>query len=165
MTSLPDAPLRCPRRTVLSEWVDYNGHMNMAYYNVVFDNALDYVFAELGMDAAYVRERNASSFTAEVHVTYLREVVENDPLDVTFRLLDWDEKRMHIFQEMYHAGEGYLAATSEQMAIHVSMLTRRAAPFPADIQSRLAAMMEAHKALPRPPQAGHVIGIRRKPAG
>ena len=153
------APIVCPELVVQPEWIDYNGHMNMAYYSLVFDKSLDHVFARIGLDEGYLHESQGSSFTLEVHVTYLREVKLGDPLRVTFQLLDVDSKRMHYFEQMYHAREGYLAATSEQISLHVDMNTRRAAPYPASIQTQLDALLVAHQQLPIPAQAGHRIGI------
>ena len=149
----------CPERRVESAWIDYNGHMNMAYYHVLFDQALDHVFDDLGIGAAYVASGAGSCFTAEVHVAYLDELSEADPVRVSYQLLDWDEKRLHLFAEMHHATAGYLAATSEQLSLHVDLATRRAAPFPTEAQGCIAALMERHRNLPRQPQVGHVIGI------
>jgi len=153
------APLICPQRTVERAWIDYNGHMNMAYYNVVFDQALDHVFDRLGIGADYVNAGRGSVFTAEIHVTYLRELKLGDPLLVTFQLLDWDDKRIHYFEEMSHARDGYLAATSEQIGLHVDLTTRKAAPFPIDVQPRIDALMRAHRELPRSDRVGHVMGV------
>lgn len=158
---MSSALIECPVQTVEPAWIDYNGHMNMAYYNLVFDRALDYVYDQLGIGAEYVRA-GGSCFTAEIHVNYLQEVVLGDPLRVTFQLLDQDAKRLHFFEHMYHAGSGYLAATSEQLALHVDMTTRRSAPFPPPIQARIDALHRQHATLPRPEQAGRVIGIRRR---
>ncbi|MGV8996716.1 MAG: thioesterase family protein [Parvibaculaceae bacterium] len=155
-------PLECPPRKVEKAWVDLNGHMNMAYYHLVFDESLDVAFSGLGIGWDYTQKGIGSCFTAEVHVCYIDEVKENAPLRITYQLLDWDAKRIHIFGHMYHAETGALAATSEQMCIHVDMATRRASAFPDDVQKKIAAMMEAHKNLPRPEQAGRVIGIKRK---
>src|SRR4051794_7073779 len=73
-------------------WIDYNGHLNMAYYNVLFDRAIEEAFAIIGLGADYIRERDASTFTAECHVTYKRELNLGDPVRVTLQLLDFDEK-------------------------------------------------------------------------
>ena len=151
--------LACPEVVVQPEWIDYNGHMNMAYYSLVFDKSLDHVLARIGLDENYLREGQGSSFTLEVHVTYLREVKLGDPLRIEFQLLNVDSKRMHYFGRMYHAREGYLAATSEQISLHVDMTTRRAAPYPAPIKAQLDALLEAHRQLPQPAQVGHRIGI------
>jgi acyl-CoA thioester hydrolase len=160
--SNPGAPLLCPRQAVEPAWIDYNGHMNMAYYHLAFDRSLDHVYDLLGIGRAYAESGKGSCFTLEVHATYLQELALGDPLQVHFQLLDCDAKRLHFFEYMYHPEKNYLAATSEQIALHVDMQTRRAAPFPADILQRIEGLLERHRVLPRPEQAGRVIGIRRK---
>lgn len=158
-----DSPIVCPRQQIEKAWIDYNGHMNMAFYNVVFDRGLDHVYDRLGVGENYVASGGGSCFTMEVHVNYLQELVFGDPVTVTFQLLDRDAKRLHFFEHMYHAEQGYLAATSEQLALHVDMAARRSAPFPDDVMARLDRLMACHAGLPRPEQAGRAIGIRRRP--
>ena len=155
-------PLIAPPMQVIEDWIDYNGHMNMAFYNVVFDKSVDALFLELGIGEDYVTTEKASVFTAEIHVTYAQELALGDPIRVTCQLLDYDAKRIHLFMEMYHAEKGYLAATMEQIGIHVSMETRRSAPFPDHLMTELEALRTSHAALPVPPQVGRVIGIPRK---
>ena len=87
------APMR-----VEPAWIDYNGHLNMAYYNVLFDRAVDEVYELLGCGLAYLKETRHSCFTAEVHVRYLRELHAGDAVRVTFHLLDFDAKRLHYFE-------------------------------------------------------------------
>src|SRR5882757_7850862 len=69
-------------------WIDYNGHLNMAYYNVLFDRCVDEAYELLGIGLNYLSTRKHSTFTAEAHVRYLREVHEGHPVRVTFQLLD-----------------------------------------------------------------------------
>ncbi|MEE4361724.1 MAG: thioesterase family protein [Pseudomonadales bacterium] len=152
-------PLVCPPRAVDAAWIDYNGHMNMAYYSLAFDNALDHAYDLLGIGEAYVRETGCSHFTLEAHVTYLRELKLGDPMRITWQLLDFDGKRLHFFEEMYHAEDGYLAATSEQISMHVDLEARRSTPFPQAHLARFEAVLAQHRGLPRPAQVGHVIGI------
>ena len=160
---LSEQLLHCPVVEVASEWIDYNGHMNMAYYNVAFDQyGVDYLLAQLGLGLDYVRQTNASTFTLEQHVTYLRELKLGDPILITCQLLDYDSKRLHCFLNMYHADEDFLAATSEQLLMHVNLEIRRSSVLPNAAIDNLAAMMLRHQELAKPPQAGHVIGIQRK---
>ncbi|MGA3310330.1 MAG: thioesterase family protein [Xanthobacteraceae bacterium] len=140
-------------------WVDYNGHLNMAYYNVLFDRAVDEVYELLGCGAAYVEASRHSCFTAEAHVRYLRELHAGDPVRVTFQLLDYDAKRLHYFEQLFHAVEGWLSATSENMVLHVDMAAQKTANFPDAITARLARMQAAHANLPVPEGAGRRIAM------
>jgi acyl-CoA thioester hydrolase len=141
-------------------WIDYNGHLNMAYYHVLFDRAVDEAFALVGIGPAYVKRRRHSFFTAEVHARYLRELNAADPVRVTLQLLDCDAKRLHFFQRLFHATDGWVSATSEQLALHVDMEAKKAAPFPDDVAGSLAAMKASHALLPRPAAAGRRIAMR-----
>jgi acyl-CoA thioester hydrolase len=140
-------------------WIDYNGHLNMAYYNVLFDRAVDEVYEVLGLGLAYVETQKHSTFTAEVHVRYLRELLVDAPVRVTFRLLGFDAKRMHYFEELHHAGEGWLSATSENMALNVDMTAKKVAAFPDGVMVRLVGMKAAHDQLPPPDGAGRRIAM------
>src|SRR5260370_25639180 len=134
-------------------WIDHNGHLNMAYYNVLFDRAVDEVLELLGCGSDYVKSRRQSCFTAEVHVRYLRELHAGDPVRVTFQLLDYDAKRVHFFEQLFHAADGWVSATSENMALHVDMTARKTAAIPTDIATALAKMKAAHAELPLPETA------------
>ncbi|MBZ0216015.1 MAG: thioesterase family protein [Fimbriimonadaceae bacterium] len=157
-----DAPYVAPTQTVEPEWIDYNGHLNMAFYNVLFDRCVDHGFELLGLGPSYLKETGASFFTLEAHVTYLRELPVGAPVRATLQVLDFDEKRIHCFQELYHDTENFLSATSETMALHIDMTEKRSSPFPPEILSNIRAMHGAHKSLERKPQVGHVIGIPQK---
>src|SRR5262249_27676633 len=100
-------------------------------------------------------------FTAEVHLRYLRELRANDPVRVTVQLLDCDAKRLHFFEQLFHATEGWVSATSEDVALHVDMGTKQAAPFPDEVAARLAMMNASHARWPRPEAAGRLIEMRR----
>jgi acyl-CoA thioester hydrolase len=161
MPNIP-APFVSSVMRVEPQWIDYNGHLNMAYYNVLFDRAVDETYEMLGIGLAYLNRTNHSTFTAEVHVRYLRELRENDPVRVSFQLLDYDAKRIHYFEELRHAGQGWLSATSENMTLHVDMGAKKVAPFPDDILARLAAMKAAHAHLPTPEGLGRRIAMPAK---
>src|SRR5579864_420917 len=153
MSPLFFAPFVSSVMRVEPEWIDYNGHHNMAYYNVLFDRAVDEAYELIGIGADYVSERKNSFFTAEVHLRYLRELHAGDPVRVTFQLLDFDRKRLHTFEQLFHAEEGWVSATSENLSLHVDMTEKRTAPFPREVAARLAEMKAAHALLPRPEAA------------
>jgi acyl-CoA thioester hydrolase len=141
------------------QWIDYNGHLNMAYYNVMFDRAVDQLWLQLGIGPKYMKERHGSTFTAECHVRYLREIHLGDPVQIAVLLVEADEKRIHTFQELRHATEGWVSATSENMSVHINMELRKTAPFPADIRARIEAVAQVHSAVPRPEGIGRKIAM------
>lgn len=152
-----EAPFDQHRAVVLPEWIDYNGHMNVAYYLLAFDHATDDFLDYLGLDAAHRAASGGTTFAGDIHLTYQREVRQGDPLRITAQLLGYDDKRLRFFCHMYHAGEDYLAATMESLSLYVDLERRRVAAFPAEIRARLAEVFAAHRALPLPPEAGRVI--------
>ena len=158
------APFVSSAMRVEPQWIDYNGHLNMAYYHVLFDRAVDEVFSLVGLTRDYVETRHASTFTAECHVLYKRELTEGDFVRVTAQLIAFDDKRLHYYLEMRHANEGWLAATSENMSLHVDMVHRRVTPFPPDILANLALMKAAHSMMPLPATIGRIIGMPEKRA-
>ena len=109
-----------------------------------------------------MKERNGSTFTAECHVRYLREVHLGDPVQVSILLVAADEKRLHTFKELRHATEGWLSATSENMTIHMDMNARKTAPFPPDIRERTEALAKAHSSIPRPEGIGRKVAMPSK---
>ena len=153
--------------TVRPEWIDYNRHMNIAYYVLVFDQALDHAFPAMGFEPERLRPIHGSTFTAELHVTNQRELHLGDPLRVTTQLLDFDDKRCHFLQCLHHGGEGYLAATQEWLMLFVDLERRRVAAMPDWLRQRLGAVRSAHAGLALPPVAGRAIslGNRRLAAG
>jgi acyl-CoA thioester hydrolase len=156
------APFVSSVMRVEDAWIDYNGHLNMAYYNVLFDRAVDEAFTLLGCGPDYVKAHHHSTFTAEVHVRYLRELRAGDSVRVTFQLLEYDAKRMHYFEQLFHATEGWVSATSENMSLHVDMNAKKAAAFPAEIARCLARMKAAHAMLPVPEAVGRKIAMPSK---
>ena len=156
------APLDRHRATVLPEWIDWNGHMNVGFYVVAFDKATDTLCTQLGVGWEYTREKVGMTFVLEAHVTYDREVREGDPLRITTQVLDYDSKRVHYFHTMHHGDEGWVASTNELILMNIDYETRRSVPWPEETFRRLELMAAAHAKLPRPDKAGRVIAIKRR---
>src|SRR3984885_8460979 len=122
---------------VRPEWIDSNGHLNLAYYVVVFDLATDALYTALDIGDAYREVSGNSCFTAETHTLYEREVRLGDKLLVKGWLLGADTKRLHYFHEMFHVDSGERSAVQELMALHIDMRVRRVAPYPPAIHAAL----------------------------
>jgi acyl-CoA thioester hydrolase len=144
---------------VRPEWIDSNGHMNLAYYVVVFDLGTDALYTALDIGDGYRALSGNSCFTAETHTVYEREVHLGDKLLVRSWLLGADSKRVHYFHEMFHMDSGERSAVQECMALHIDMSIRRVAPFPADRQAALQRAVAEYAPLELPKGAGRRIAL------
>ena len=159
----PDRKLgaRVAEGVVRPEWIDINGHMNVAYYVLAFDLGVDALWAHFGITNEYIEHSAGSIFAVESHITYQQELLEGDPYVVTSTLLAYDEKRIHQFQRLYHAEKKFLAATAEWMNLHVDLAARRVSPWPDAILEELAAYAAAQGEQEFPAEAGKRIRIAR----
>lgn len=158
MSEIP-APFDEHRAMVRPEWIDHNGHMNAGYYMVVFDDAVSPWTRFVGLTPEFRATHGVTTFSAEGHITYEREVLEGARLRVATQLLGYDTKRIHCIHLMYDGDEGYLAATNELMTLHVSTDDRRVAPMAPEILDRLATIWDAHRHLAVPDQVGRRIAV------
>ncbi len=145
--------------TVRPEWLDYNGHLNEAYYVLIFSHATDAFMAEIGMDPASDERKANSLYTLETHLCYLDECKAGDRVEVATRLLGVDAKRYHSFHEMFLSGSDRLLATAEMVLLHVDMSGPKSAPFPDAVRAKLEALRCQHQDLPAPPQLNGAMGL------
>lgn len=147
---------------VLPDWIDYNGHMNDAYYVVAFSKAIDGFMLHIGMDETFRASQGVSIYTLQSMVTYLQEVAEAEPIIVKGQLLESDSKKLRLFMTMYH-GESYdTLATMETLLLHMDMKQHKASPFLAQTQSLIDVIQTQHAELETPQNAGKAIAIKRK---
>lgn len=139
---------------VLPEWIDVNGHMNVAYYVLAFDHGVDALWDRLGITGEYIETTRGSTFAVECHVTYQSELKEAEPYVVTSQLLAYDQKRIHQLQRMYHGETSELAATAEWMNLHVDLRTRRVSAWPQDVLEELCKLAAGQGDATMPPEAG-----------
>ena len=144
---------------VVPEWIDINGHMNVAFYVLAFDKAVDDLWAQLGITEDYILSGAGTTFAVECHVTYQRELREGDRYVLTSQILAYDEKRIHQFQRMYHSEERFLSATAEWMNLHVDLGTRRVAPWPESVLQALSELTDRQHEATAPQEAGKQMTI------
>ena len=145
---------------VLPEWIDYNGHMNVAWYVLAFDYGVDALWEQFGITQEYVARANGSTFAVEAHINYLREIRLDDPFTVTSQILAYDDKRIHQYMRMYHLENNYLAATMEWMNLFVDLNTRRVSSWPAEILDKIAAFAAGQSDMTMPENRGHRISVK-----
>ena len=153
------APLELFSCDVEPDWVDYNDHMTEAAYLTAFGWAADALFRYIGDDEEY-RAAGHSFYTVETHINYLREVRGGDSLRFTTLVVGLDDKRLHIYHEMFDLRTGERAAAAEQMLLHMDTETGRPAPIEGTPASALEAVRRVHRTAPRPEYLGRVMATK-----
>lgn len=144
-------------------WVDYNGHLNDAYYMVIFSYATDGLMAQIGLDAAGRAATGHTMYTLEIHLNYVQEVHEGVAVEVRTQILGVDAKRVHLFHRLHRQDDGTLLATNEQMLANIDASNPatgpKTAPFVPAVAALLVPLAQSHASLPRPANAGRSIAL------
>ena len=115
---------------IKKEWTDYNGHMNVAYYVLIFDlNAAELLMNKFNMGEKSAKETNKSTMVVESHITYNQELLEGDEVDLNLIYFNHDKKRLQYKFEMVHKTKNYLASTIEILALYVDLSKRKVTEF------------------------------------
>ena len=141
---------------VKPEWIDVNGHMNVAWYMLAFDFGIDALWNGFGMTDALREDTGSSTFAVESHVRYVQELMEGEPFVVAARI---HAKRLHQFQYLFSEESGKLSATCEWLHLHVDLNSRRVAPWPAPLLDGIAGHACSNVQAAWPEAAGQQIRI------
>ena len=144
--------------TVGPEHLDYNGHMNVVHYRAAFDLSTDGLFAHLGLapDVYNVRT-GATLMVVEEHTRYHAELAEGERYRILARLAGHSAKKLHYLLVMEHLERRVVAATHEELALHVDLAARRSSPLPPEVVAAAEALEAAQADLPPAPDLGRVI--------
>ncbi|MBS0640480.1 MAG: thioesterase family protein [Proteobacteria bacterium] len=163
MSARLEVPFTRYQGVVKPEWIDLNGHMNLAYYIVLFDEAFDLLLAEWDLDWEYTKRTGLGLFAVEAHTLYEQELLEGETVRVHSWVIEMDAKRLHVAHEMYRASDMQRAACSESMNLHVDLNTRKVTPWPEAQRRALEAAAMAHRGA-APDWVGRRVSMRRQTA-
>jgi acyl-CoA thioester hydrolase len=152
------------RTSVIEPWLDYNGHLNEAYYVLIFSHATDALIDLIGMDDGWRRAHGMTLYTLETHVRYLREVGLGAVVAVDCRLLEFDRKRLRLFHRMRRDDDGTLLATAEMLLLNIDQGGPRSAPWAAGPWQALTDLHALHAGEDLPEGAGRAISMKRPAA-
>ena len=116
-------------KKIIKEWTDYNGHMNLSYYILVFDIGAEVILSKFKMGEHSAKTTKKSTMVVETHTTYNQEVKEGDEVDVFISYFDHDNKRLHYKLEMFDRAKNTLSATTEILALYIDLNIRKVAEF------------------------------------
>ncbi len=116
-------------KKIIKEWTDYNGHMNLSYYILVFDVGAEVILSKFKMGEQSAKAEKRSTMVVETHTTYNQEVKEGDEVDVFLSHFDHDKKRLHYKLEMYEKGKNVLSSTTEVLSLYIDLNLRKVTEF------------------------------------
>ena len=114
---------------IINNWTDYNGHMNLAFYILVFDKGAEKILSKFKMGEQSAKTTKKSTMAVESHTTYNNEVKENEEVDVYLSYFNHDKKRLHYKLEMYEKSKNILSATTEVLSLYIDLNVRKVAEF------------------------------------
>ena len=118
---------------IIKDWIDYNDHMNVAYYLLIFDKfGADNLNRMFKMGEESAKNTGMSTMIVETNITYNQELKLNDEVDINLLYFDHDKKRLQYKMEMIHKEKKYLASTIEILALYVDLNTRKVSEFEAE---------------------------------
>ena len=116
-------------KKIIKEWIDYNGHMNLSYYILVFDMGAEIILSKFKMGEEAAKTTKRSTMVVETHTHYIKEVKENEEIIISLAYLDYDKKRLHYKLEMRNKSEKMLCATTEVLALYMDLNKRKVSEF------------------------------------
>ena len=116
-------------KIIIKDWIDYNGHMNLSYYILVFDMGAEVILSKFQMGEQAAKTTKRSTMVVETHTNYIKEVKENDEVIIFLSHVDHDKKRLHYKLEMFKKSENILSATTEVLALYMNLDERKVSEF------------------------------------
>ena len=132
-------------QTIKKEWTDYNNHMNMAYYVLVFDQTWEIILEKFKMGEKSAKDTQRSTMVVETRTTYDGEVKEGDEIEIVLTFFDHDKKRLHFKMEMLEKLSGKLSATIEMLALYIDLNKRKVTEFEEDKLKIMDQFIDEHK--------------------
>ena len=120
------------KQKIRKVWTDYNGHMNVAYYVLIFDQALEVALEKFKMGESAAKDLNRSTMVVETNTKYLSEVKQGEEIDIHMTYFDHDKKRLHIKMEMIEKSKKKISATIEWISLYIDLSQRKVTEFEED---------------------------------
>ena len=116
-------------KKIINEWTDYNNHMNLSYYILLFDMGAEQILSKFHMGEHSAKTTKKSTMVVETHTTYNNEVKEGEEVEINLSYFDHDKKRLHYKLEMYEKNKKTLSATTELLALYIDLNIRKVSEF------------------------------------
>ena len=155
-----DSPIILPEKRVLKSWIDYNGHMNVAFYTLAFDKSLDFFLEDtLGIGETHALKNKQGPFVLQAHYHYLNEMSLHEKFNVRLLVVDCDQKKMHLCLDIFSNKK--VIAVAEMVLINVNLEIRKTEHYPSWAYKRLVKLKQTHKKALFPKVLGKQISLKK----
>ena len=156
-------PFKSSVQSVKETWIDNNQHMNVTYYTLNFDMAVDqFLESEIGIGASYVKESKKGSYALQTQYRYLSEICSGESFQMSVFISDFDQKRLHLMLNMLNTNTGLIIASCETILMNVDLVKRKSCNYPTSALNNIKKLYELAKPLKSRTEMGHPIGLRKK---
>ena len=138
-------PVYLKSQNIIKEWVDYNNHLNMAYYVLIFDQALEVILEKFKMGAKSAKTEKRSTMVVETNTKYINEVQEGIVIDIFLTFFDHDKKRLHLKMEMVEKKTKKISASIEWLSLYVNLETRKVTEFESEKKIMMDSFIKENK--------------------
>ena len=138
-------PVYLKSQNIIKEWVDYNNHLNMAYYVLIFDQALEVILEKFKMGAKSAKTEKRSTMVVETNTKYINEVQEGTVIDIFLTFFDHDKKRLHLKMEMVEKKTKKISASIEWLSLYVNLETRKVTEFESEKKIMMDSFIKENK--------------------
>ena len=157
-----DDTVETPIEEVLEDWIDYNGHMNVAYYTFAFDRAIDFFLENaIGIGPTHVKNENQGPYSLQANYHYLQELKLGDRFSTRVFIVDADKKRIHLVLEMISFSNRGKVAVCETVLINVDLSLRKSAAYPKWAQKKISEYKNICSGLILPQEIGKAITLKK----
>ena len=158
-----ETPFASKSRKVKKSWIDYNGHMNVAYYTLAFDEAIDeFLEKAVGIGPSFIQKEKQGSYALQTQYRYLRELLVGKSFYVSIFVADFTQKQMHLMSEMIGVSDREICATCETILVNVDLLKRRSCAYPEVAFRKISELFNSAKDIRSSTIIGQPIGLRKK---
>mgnify|MGYP001199103077 FL=1 len=156
-------PFNSTVRKVRKTWIDYNGHMNVAYYTAAFDKAIDeFLEKVVGIGPSFIKEKKQGSYALQTQYRYLKELLLENTFYVSIFVIDFKKNVIHLMAQMRTPSSQEIYASCETIMVNVDLRQRQSCEYPQFVFKKLSDLHEASKDLRNLTITGHSIGLRRR---
>jgi acyl-CoA thioester hydrolase len=130
-------PIKVSKGKVKEDWIDYNGHMNMAYYVQCFEESSDFLLEHMDLGYRYAIEEQKGVFVIKCEINYRKEINLHENFIISLEELVCKGKKLIVGLKMVNENNEMIA-DYKILNLNVDLETKKSITFSPKIIAQLA---------------------------